>query len=94
MTFMKVYEEVIEERHRQDKKWGVQNHAPYKWLAILGEEVGEANKAVLENDAQGSGLEGLKNYRAELVQVAAVAIETIECLDRQMVRARLLERKP
>jgi NTP pyrophosphatase (non-canonical NTP hydrolase) len=66
--------EIVEERHQQDKKWGEQNHHPYKWLAILGEEVGESNKAVLEGS--------LLDYRGELVQVAAVALAAIECLDR------------
>lgn len=36
------------ERERQNRKWGAQHHTPMEWLAILGEEVGEANKAALE----------------------------------------------
>ena len=67
--------EVINERKKQDEKWGEQNHHPYKWLSILGEEVGEANKAALEGS--------LLRYREELVQVAAVAIAAIECLERE-----------
>lgn len=75
---MAVFIEIRKERNRQDRKWGEQNHHPVKWLAILGEEEGEACKAVLENS--------LLEYRAELVQVAAVAVAAIECLDRDLWR--------
>jgi len=63
--------EIINERILQDKKWGKQNHCPFVWLAILGEEVGEANKAILQYN----------DYRNEMIQVAAVAIAAIESLD-------------
>jgi len=66
--------EVINERDRQDRKWGIQNHSPMMWLCILSEEVGEASKAVLENDPEG--------YRKEMVQVAAVAVAALESFDR------------
>lgn len=66
--------EVLNERKLQDKKWGEQNHHPYKWLSILGEEVGESCKAVLEDSPL--------QYREEMIQVAAVAIAAIESLDR------------
>ena len=65
---------ILEERQRQDLKWGEQNHNIYKWLAILGEEIGEVNKAALED-----------NYDEvidELVQIGAVAIAMIESLER------------
>jgi len=67
------------ERARQDELWGVQNHCPSDWLMILGEEVGEANKAALEWKFGGRDL---GDYRKELVQVAAVAVAAVECLDR------------
>ena len=57
---------VRDERIRQDKKWGEQNHRDSTWLAILVEEVGEAAKAILEKD--GDDLE------KEIIQVAAVAV--------------------
>jgi len=40
--------EVLQERKRQEEKWGQQNHPPIEYCAILGEEVGEVNKAALE----------------------------------------------
>ncbi len=62
------------ERARQDEKWGEQNHDIYKWLAILGEEVGEANKAALEND--------YSELMKELIQIGAVTVAMIESLER------------
>ncbi len=67
-------EDIKQERERQDRLWGIQNHHPERWLTILGEEYGEACKAVLECS--------LLQYRDELVRCAAVAITAIECLDR------------
>ena len=52
------------EREAQDEKWGEQHHSDEKWLAILLEELGEAAKAVLEEDEEG--------LLEETVQVAAV----------------------
>jgi len=77
--------EIRQERFDQDKKWGPQNHDPFKWLAIIGEEVGEINKAALEAFNFKSGKwdeQKLAHYRLELVQVAAVAKAMIECIDR------------
>ena len=74
--------EVAQERTRQDAKWGAnRNHHPFVWLAILGEEVGEANEAALESNFGGTAT--FEEYRAELVQVAAVAVAAIEALDRE-----------
>ena len=44
------YDLIQMERNAQDEKWGEQNHSDEKWLAILLEELGEAAKAVLEDD--------------------------------------------
>ena len=50
MDKKKILQLILEERQKQDEKWGEQNHNIYKWLAILGEEVGEVNKAALEKN--------------------------------------------
>lgn len=71
--------DIIAERLRQDEKWGVQNHDPLKWLAIETEELGEVAKECLRWHFGGRDL---ANYRKEMVQVAAVALAAIECLDR------------
>ena len=74
MNKKKILQLILEERLKQDEKWGEQNHNIYKWLAILGEEVGEVNKAALE-----------KNYKDiidELIQIGAVTVAMIESLER------------
>ena len=70
----KILYEIVCERKKQDDKWGEQNHAPEFWLAILVEEVGEVGKAICEHKE--------KEYRLELIQVAAVALSMVECSDR------------
>lgn len=74
MNQKEILAQVEFERSRQNTKWGEQNHIPYKWLAILSEEVGEASKAALDGS--------LSHYRKEMIQVAAVAVAAIESLDR------------
>jgi hypothetical protein len=75
----KVLSDVSWERELQNKKWGVQNHESVKWMSILGEEFGEACQ---ESNRVYFGGKSHVDLRAELVQVAAVAVAAIECLDR------------
>jgi hypothetical protein len=75
---------IVVERNRQDSKWGEQNHRPNDWVAILGEEFGEAAKSAVELTF---GMEIAKEgYEAELqdelTQIAAVAVAFKECLRR------------
>lgn len=80
-----ILNEVAAERLRQNEKWGEQNHHPVEWLAILTEETGEVAKEVVELTFSNDETEvktRLQNYRMELIQVAAVAVQMIECLDR------------
>lgn len=78
-----IIKEIIEERKRQDRKWGEQNHKPIEWCVILGEEYGEVCKAALETNFNYDSSKGdYSEYREELIQTAAVAIAMIECLDR------------
>jgi hypothetical protein len=76
-----ILNEVIRERMRQDEKWGIQRHAAVDWLAILGEEYGEACKAAIESKFK-HGSSSWEGYREELIQIAAVAISAIESYDR------------
>ncbi|WP_061224009.1 MazG-like family protein [Leptospira weilii] len=78
----KIIQEILGEREKQDQKWGEQNHNPIEWCAILGEEVGEVNKAALEAYFKFDGKNDYIEYRKELIQVSAVALAMIECLDR------------
>src|SRR3990167_1995346 len=80
-----VLSDVNDERNRQEEKWGAQNHDPFTWGAILAEEVGEAAEEALHArfpNPEDDPATRLANYRTELVQVAAVAVAMIECLDR------------
>ena len=78
----KVVVDILAERYFQEMKWGEQNHDPYTYLAILLEEVGEYAQASLQTQFGGKH-GGLENMRTEAVQVAAVAMAIIECLDRE-----------
>ncbi len=73
--FKTIMEKVLDERIRQLKKWGEQDHRPEWWMNILLEEIGEASKALLERDPE--------KFRTELIQSAAVIMATIESFDRQ-----------
>lgn len=74
--------EVVDERISQDEKWGEQNHDPVWWSAILTEEVGEVAQAALKLRFGADYEKRLAHYREECVQVAAVAVAMIECIDR------------
>ena len=64
---------VDKEREKQDEKWGEQNHNAFIWLAILGEEFGELQKAVLENYFSAYYDTSADQIERELIQVVAVA---------------------
>lgn len=76
---MNAVREILEERARQDQKWGEQNHDPFLWNTVLTEEVGEFSQAALH--LRFGGHKG-GNVRSEIIQVAAVALAIVECLDR------------
>lgn len=82
----KVLFDIEDERKRQVEKFGVQNHAPQWWLAILGEEVGEANKAALESHFAFDGTnKNVIDLYGEVIQCAAVAIAFAESLLRNEI---------
>jgi NTP pyrophosphatase (non-canonical NTP hydrolase) len=72
-----IWLELAVERHRQDARWGgrpgVDRIGEHTYAAVLGEEFGEVCREWLERD--------VVNLRAELIQVAAVAIAWIEEID-------------
>jgi NTP pyrophosphatase (non-canonical NTP hydrolase) len=79
-------DDVLSERARQEAKWGEQNHDPFVYGAILGEELGEflqaALKARFESPDAFTGIGHMQDLRKEAVQMAAVALSIVECLDR------------
>lgn len=80
----RVQYDITTEREKQNDKWGQQNHPAEIWSLILGEEYGEAQEAILHNKFGGSHANTL---REELVQLAAVAVQWIECIDRNKSEA-------
>ncbi len=64
---------IDKERSNQINKWGLQDHLPHIWLAILMEEVGELARAL--NDC-----EGPDRIQEETIQVAAVAATMLQNL--------------
>lgn len=71
------------ERIQQDAKFGEQNHDDFRWLSILMEEVGEVSHAVCEQLQKNYSKIALReNLEIELIQVAAVCVNWIECLRR------------
>jgi hypothetical protein len=78
---------VLVERAAQDRYWGVQDHDPSVWLAVLVEEIGELAD-VLHNHPYPhlswvAGMAAVRAARGEAVQVAAVAVAIAEDLDRR-----------
>lgn len=81
-----VIKRVLDERQRQNEKWGEQNHNAVEWIAILGEEFGEASKEAVDfhfcNKGTKEQAKILENLKTELIQTATVAIQIVECIER------------
>ena len=71
---MRILTEILAEREKQDREWGLQNYGNDHWLTILTEEVGGAAKAILED----ADLE----IQEKLVHVIAVGVAWLECIER------------
>ena len=75
----KVFEDIIEERERQKVIWGEDSdnfhHNEYLAYTVLGEEVGEIAKALLDKDRE--------NLKEELIQVAAVCVKWLEMINKK-----------
>jgi hypothetical protein len=84
-------EEINLERIRQIEKFGIQSRSLIEWCVILGEEVGEANRHALEyhfseeypNIYNQSKECYMKNFRVEIIQIAAICIQIIQDVDKK-----------
>ena len=85
-----VFDLIRDERKHQNIKWGEQNHDDYKWLAILAEEVGELAEAILHDEFGGKAR---GHAHTELLHVAAVAVQWLECVGRRDLEVALEEMK-
>ncbi|MEA5001331.1 MAG: hypothetical protein VB017_05555 [Endomicrobiaceae bacterium] len=67
---------ILEERNRQDQKYGPQSHNPEVWQSIMAEEFGEMAQAVNEtmfnNGEEKRKLGGIENIQKELIHILAV----------------------
>lgn len=77
--FEDVMRAIADERARQDEKWGVNNYHDFAWLSILIEEIGEVGEAIQDEYFNNENPGCLEK---ELVQVAAVAVQWLECIRR------------
>jgi NTP pyrophosphatase (non-canonical NTP hydrolase) len=82
--------DVVGRRQAQNRKWGVQNHDPITWSAILSEECGEFAQAALQLKFGGPAAAGLRD---EALDCAAVAVQIVEYIDRQGTPAPVVEMK-
>lgn len=81
------YESIRQEREHQDSKWGEQNHHPALWMAILGEEYGEVCKEVNDYALDGEYSHIIKMME-ETIQVAAVCVWFLDCLERHRLKMK------
>lgn len=84
-TQSEIIKSIIQERKNQDAKWGVQNHTPIEWCAILMEEIGEMSKEAHEFHFTGRYYKDtgqLERYEKELYQCAAVCLSMLESFER------------
>lgn len=97
-----VLSEILDERLRQDKKWGEQNYDPgthkvWKHLADTAKQVCDENvkkkeltwlNILVEEIYEACAEEDVESLRIELIQVAAVACAFIESLDRNELKGK------
>ena len=77
--FDDVMKQILDERLRQEEKWGEQTHDNYRWLAILGEEFGELAQAILHDEFGG---EAAGQAKKELIHTVAVGVQWLEQMER------------
>lgn len=76
---MSAYDDIREERSRQDEKWGGPDHDDEHerddWTYFIDDKMVYAEQA--ESDAE---------YRRRMIQIAALAVAAVESLDRHVAR--------
>ena len=72
------FNDIRDERVRQDIKFPPKNHSDAYWLAILVEEIGKVAKEVVKMPI---GHSTMPRLRKGLIQVTAVAVAWIEAID-------------
>ena len=78
----KIIEKVLEERTRQDEKWGKEDHTAQTWGMIIGEEYGEMCKAINEYGFNPTRRTEDEIY-TEAIQTMASCMAMLECIERR-----------
>lgn len=83
-----VWEQISDEIARAERKFGLQLHLnDLEWFAVLAEEVGEVAMDVTKREVRPVNLTAdsptSRDLRAEIVQVAAVAVRWLDALDQR-----------
>ena len=87
---MDILKEVQEERDHQDKKWGGPNHdddhGPYAWVSFIINYLGKSIGDFLADDSQVQNRVEyrLRNFRYNMIKVAALAVAAAESVDRKL----------
>ena len=76
-----IIEKVLEERKRQDAKWGEQNHTAPVWGMIIGEEYGEMCHAINEFGFDPTP-EIEERIYTEAIHAMASCMAMLECMER------------
>jgi rubrerythrin len=69
---------IYQEHLRQIKKWGVQTHTAFEWLAFTLEELGELSEAISENEYRDGSAGNVVN---EAFQLATLALKIAEMFE-------------
>jgi hypothetical protein len=77
----RVLDQVAEELERARKKFPTWPTDPFHALAVLGEEFGELQKAVVQKVYEPNKNVMLWDIRAEAIQTAAMALRFLESID-------------
>ena len=84
MVIDKIFKKIVNERNRQNIKWGFPQHNSLTmWGVILGEEVGEVMKEIC--DITNGSATDIENLKTELIQVASVCVNFLEHLEAKEV---------
>ena len=82
------------ERDRQDRTFGEQNHHPAYWLALLGKQMGQLGDAIVKREWATDDRRALARMRNEAIQLTAVGLCFIECIDRGKMPATMTDAVP
>jgi len=71
-----IFNKVLEERQRQNDKYGDRDQHPCVWMTILTEELGEVAKEICDAGFDHEKLDS--NYETELIQMISVGVAMLE----------------